>query len=911
MIRTCYLCLLAAISLPGELLGQITDPKQYMSPYENESQAFTELTNEQLKWRLDKPNTPSRIRYLLQRTLFFRNAETENFCEDLVKEDDFEGTQQCLEIKLKQDQSYLKDMQIFYRRALKYKMYTSAAKAGIAIMGDISFRGDFLNFEKKYKEVMKDIPKDAVLSHLDINLTVGTSYAVSNSPPIIDRGLQLLLKVDQAFDQNKDQLQGEFNYHRLKYNIGVFYMKINQLVLAEKYLSQGYGHPRLYPDATIIHSLVLYLLDPNTPGLVEKLNAVKFEEYDFSIRITFLECYRNYLYFKLGEDYDMSHCYKMGTDVQVDALLHLTMLIGNDDEVPDEIMAKIDEQFRKFYEVKLAKMISDSVNRVIDSVELQRIERENQRKELALAKSQLVVEEQNSFQRLMMISALLILVVIFFLWWLHKEKLELKLLREKQDHEDKIIEIGEISAVINSLNQAIVVINEKDGSLETDSVLKNENYRRILGSQSLKTELNIFSILFERTNLQKMEIERIKNFFEGVFGENDLNFKINKSVLPVQCRIDQKFLQLDYNPVLDDQNVLVKVVVSITDVTETVALQEELIQHKRDTSKILEMIEYGLNSSKKILNEFKMTLRDAVSEDIFTSDLRLRSMKNLLHNAKGNFRLAGFEQMALKIHAVEDHLTQGNQERLDLSLNLLCQSLDQYLELLDRKLSAEKAKEGPAQFLDQLESIFCSFKDAETLKEKLFDAVRQEYTAPWGEFERSLRDVLSKISLDAAVTVELNLRLDEGDLLFLRKDIGDMLKTVFVHLFNNSIAHGSNDNDVLSIHIDISNGERMQIHYRDSGPGLNLSKLAKRQVTDMSEKQIAETIFEQGVSTSEDVTLISGRGVGMSAVRELIRRAQGEVHIELCGNDMSSEFRDFMILIELPSSSTFTEVKSA
>ena len=70
MIRTCYLCLLAAISLPGELLGQITDPKQYMSPYENESQAFTELTNEQLKWRLDKPNTPSRIRYLLQRTLF-------------------------------------------------------------------------------------------------------------------------------------------------------------------------------------------------------------------------------------------------------------------------------------------------------------------------------------------------------------------------------------------------------------------------------------------------------------------------------------------------------------------------------------------------------------------------------------------------------------------------------------------------------------------------------------------------------------------------------------------------------------------------------------------------------------------------------------------------------------------------
>jgi hypothetical protein len=46
-------------------------------------------------------------------------------------------------------------------------------------------------------------------------------------------------------------------------------------------------------------------------------------------------------------------------------------------------------------------------------------------------------------------------------------------------------------------------------------------------------------------------------------------------------------------------------------------------------------------------------------------------------------------------------------------------------------------------------------------------------------------------------------------------------------------------------------------------------------------ENIAELIFDSGLSTANQLTEISGRGAGMNAVRSFIKLAGGEIHIEL------------------------------
>ncbi|MBF0238989.1 MAG: hypothetical protein HQM12_14905, partial [SAR324 cluster bacterium] len=100
----------------------------------------------------------------------------------------------------------------------------------------------------------------------------------------------------------------------------------------------------------------------------------------------------------------------------------------------------------------------------------------------------------------------------------------------------------------------------------------------------------------------------------------------------------------------------------------------------------------------------------------------------------------------------------------------------------------------------------------------------------------------------------------------------------------------------------------VRIHYQDDGRGLDLDKIMDKArgagliVQDKSPvpEKIAELIFESGLSTAMEVTDISGRGVGMDAVKKFIEQQGGTVHIEFI-HPIQQNPRPFKILITLPS----------
>ena len=156
-------------------------------------------------------------------------------------------------------------------------------------------------------------------------------------------------------------------------------------------------------------------------------------------------------------------------------------------------------------------------------------------------------------------------------------------------------------------------------------------------------------------------------------------------------------------------------------------------------------------------------------------------------------------------------------------------------------------------------------------------------------------------------------------------ETSDFLKDIFVHLIRNSLDHGIESSDER-----IRKGKIVQgmltidfrgdtITYQDDGAGLNLEKLKsmgleKGLIEEGASRQtVAELIFNPGLSTADAVSDISGRGIGMDAVKEQIQENQGSIELVL-DEDYDNSFVGFHFTIQVPgliSSYSDKEKKSA
>ncbi|HJS95946.1 MAG TPA: chemotaxis protein CheA, partial [Solirubrobacteraceae bacterium] len=160
-------------------------------------------------------------------------------------------------------------------------------------------------------------------------------------------------------------------------------------------------------------------------------------------------------------------------------------------------------------------------------------------------------------------------------------------------------------------------------------------------------------------------------------------------------------------------------------------------------------------------------------------------------------------------------------------------------------------------------------------------------------FPRLIRDLSTKLGKE----VKLELIGSETEL---DRTVVDALGDPLVHLVRNAIDHGlESPQDRIeagkarqgTIQIAARHaGGSVVIEVRDDGNGINPKAVAKKALSlGMIDEDAAENIdmrgavellFTSGFSTAETTSDISGRGVGMDAVREKIRQLGGEVVIE-------------------------------
>jgi two-component system chemotaxis sensor kinase CheA len=153
---------------------------------------------------------------------------------------------------------------------------------------------------------------------------------------------------------------------------------------------------------------------------------------------------------------------------------------------------------------------------------------------------------------------------------------------------------------------------------------------------------------------------------------------------------------------------------------------------------------------------------------------------------------------------------------------------------------------------------------------------------------------------EMVVTLGKPVRLvTEGDATEADKAIVESLFEPLLHVIRNALDHGIEPAAVRAaagkapsaiIELRAAQvGERVVVEVTDDGGGIDIARVGEVAVrrgvvtaealADMSEEAVVELIFAPGFSTSDQVSALSGRGVGMDAVRTAVERLGGRVSV--------------------------------
>lgn len=230
-------------------------------------------------------------------------------------------------------------------------------------------------------------------------------------------------------------------------------------------------------------------------------------------------------------------------------------------------------------------------------------------------------------------------------------------------------------------------------------------------------------------------------------------------------------------------------------------------------------------------------------------------------------------------------------EKLDVLMNLVSELIIAKNSLVAasnaQKSASDKAQNNVNEQIEYLESVTTS------LHESVMKVRMVPIESVVSKFPRMIRDLTKKLDKK----MELYMSGEETEL---DRTVVDEIGDPLMHLLRNSADHGIESAEVRaergkpevgSIWLDAyQDGNNVVIEVRDDGNGIDTEAVKNKaisrgtitpeQAAGMSEKEIIDLLFLPSFSTSEKVTDVSGRGVGLDVVKSKIEALSGEVEVK-------------------------------
>jgi two-component system chemotaxis sensor kinase CheA len=150
-------------------------------------------------------------------------------------------------------------------------------------------------------------------------------------------------------------------------------------------------------------------------------------------------------------------------------------------------------------------------------------------------------------------------------------------------------------------------------------------------------------------------------------------------------------------------------------------------------------------------------------------------------------------------------------------------------------------------------------------------------------FPRAVRD------LGRNLNKQIELKI-EGDELELDRTIVEHLDEPLTHIIRNAADHGIKDSGVITLSARYEKDYAV-VTVSDNGGGIDWQAVAKKAGVDPGDTAAVRRAVFSGISTSGEVSLISGRGVGLEVVKKTIEDLGGSVDVESSGHGTSFSLR--------------------
>lgn len=365
-------------------------------------------------------------------------------------------------------------------------------------------------------------------------------------------------------------------------------------------------------------------------------------------------------------------------------------------------------------------------------------------------------------------------------------------------------------------------------------------------------------------------------------------------------------ISISYEPIKNDVGELLSVLVVAQDVTDFEQISRQAVEKAEESEVIARLIkqkESFMYFNQEFNDGIKKFSNLVVKEEV--TNQHVKEYLRFLHGVKGGFFQIGLSSFGMQIHDREDvwgeimNKPERYRDQLKNDLSFLRDGWFKFISKYSKIVgySLEDAERTVEFTLSEAFDLYAKLSIM-VIPEKINKSFKEKLSKSIGKYFEQYQDLVQEI----AGSLNKNLypmKIVGGEV----KVIPEAYKDLFVsmgHLFRNSIDHGIETPErrqelhkdpygkielrFSKVEIDKKKSDLL-IEVIDDGKGINPEKLRESLVKkgnteaeSLKDDEVIQKIFEDGISTKSDKkNLLSGRGVGVSAVKEAVEKMGGTI----------------------------------
>ena len=454
---------------------------------------------------------------------------------------------------------------------------------------------------------------------------------------------------------------------------------------------------------------------------------------------------------------------------------------------------------------------------------------------------------------------------------------------KKRNIDERAALIDEITALENEK----YLLNVNDGLLFIDyGQIISDYYSRSLVEIFDRDEIggqHLSDFLYPQKEEQREKRKTLEKFIIGLFNNPGLFDSINKGNNPLHniwiSRNDGRRILIDgtYHKV-EDKGELVQIMIIFKERTEEGLLEKKLDEKEMRSSfeleSIISILRAGpgpflqfIQESDGLLGQFRSNILDIHSKDVMEHSFRV------INSMKCSASYFDFKSVEKLCHNLEDILSEfrkGDFERKE-ALDIIIDDI--YIQF---------------EHINHLINRFGEFLSSE--EGKIYDTHKNEQD----HFFDSLKIMMTRNADYLNKEIEFSFHSD-----FENFPLINEIKNPVIHLLRNAVDFGielpserrnagKSEKGKIDISITGTKEKGARITIEDDGRGIDFEKLREiailkgfiKKEENPGQGNLIRTLFKSGFSSRDDISGLSGRGVGLDAVKEDISRLGGKISIK-------------------------------